>query len=192
MNLHQGPYALDHRVQTCARVRAWWLTEQAMQRTGSQATRRGRAPTTAPIDRQALSHAGLSCQRWVNAASCPAAQPASSSLISVCSGSQPVFRRPAMAGPLSGLQQSKRGRTSGLSRVAAVLRPGFRRQNLATSRHSRETWLTPQFAFELVQEAEVSALANKLVRGRAAEGARLAGASRGSAAAVGTGRFLLR
>jgi len=59
----------------------------------------------------------------------------------------------------------------------------YRGSFVATSRHFRETWLTPQLAFELVQEAEVSARANKLVRGRAAEVARLAGASRGSSAA---------
>ena len=39
-----------------------------------------------------------------------------------------------MPGPLCGLQRSKRGRMSGLSRIPVVLRPGSEGQRLAMER----------------------------------------------------------
>ena len=46
-------------------------------------------------------------------------------------GSRPAYRGLPMAGPLYGLQRSKRGRMSGLSRIPVVLRPGSEGQSLA-------------------------------------------------------------
>jgi hypothetical protein len=46
-------------------------------------------------------------------------------------GSRPASRRLLMAGPLYGLQRSKRGRTSGLSPMPVALKPGSEEQRLA-------------------------------------------------------------